>query len=221
MANENKNKEKQENVDVAGAVGKVELFLDSNKKLIWGIIAAVVVVAAVSYACFKWVYMPAKQEAQAQMYKAESAFRSSEWDIALNGDGNALGFAQIISDYGSKAGKSVYMYAAACALQLGDADGALSYIAKYNGKDEILAGRALCIKGDALCIKGEYAAAAAAFKAAAAKSDNVFSAGYLLKAGQALEADGNPAEALKCYETVKDQYPQSMGHTTSTNTSHA
>lgn len=206
MANENK----IENEAVVNAVSKTEKFLEENKKLIWGIIIAIVVVAGVSYACFKWAYLPAKQEAMSQMYKAEASFRNAEYDLALNGDGNVLGFDQIINEYGTKAGKSVYLYAATCAMQLGDADAALAYISKYSTKDEILGGRAEALKGDAFCAKGEYAKAASAFMSAAKKSNNVFSAGYLLKAGLAYEALQKNADANKCYETIKEQYPQSM-----------
>ena len=38
----------------------------------------------------------------------------------------------------------------------------------------------------------------------------MFAAGYLLKAGAVAEKLGENAKALSFYQTIKDQYPQSM-----------
>lgn len=201
---------KTENEAVVSAVNKVELFLDENKKTIWGIIAAIAVVAGASYLYYKFAFLPKKAEAQAQMYKAEASFRDGNYDLALNGDGNILGFKDIISEYGTKAGKSVYFYAAVCELQAGNAVEALNYISKYSTRDKVLGGRAAALKGDVYCNKEEYAKAASCFEKAAKISDNVFSATYLFKAGQAYEALGDNAKALKAYKTIKDQYAGSI-----------
>lgn len=201
---------KNENEVVVSAVTRVEQFLNDNKKTIWGIIAAVVVIAGASYLYYKLAYQPKKAEALEQMYKAEASFRAGNFDIALNGDGNDLGFKDIISEYGSKAGKAVYFYAAVCEMEEGNADGALGYLSKYSTKDLIMAGRAESLKGDAYCDKEEYAKAAACFEKAAGLTDNTFSAAYLLKAGQAYEALGENGRALKAYKTIKDEYPTSL-----------
>lgn len=195
---------------VANAVSKTEQFLLDNKKTIWGVLAAVVVVAGISYCGYKFMYMPKKAEALQQMSKAEANFQAGNYDLALNGDGNVLGFEEVIAEYGSKAGKSVYLYAATCAMKMGDADKALSYIGKYSSKDQIMAGRAEALKGDAYANKGDYAKAAAAFMKAAKVSDDVFSAGYLLKAGEAYEAMGQDDKAMANYKLIKDQYSNSI-----------
>lgn len=195
---------------VANAVSKTEQFLLDNKKTIWGVLAAVVVVAGISYCGYRFMYMPKKAEALQQMSKAEANFQAGNYELALNGDGNVLGFEEVISEYGSKAGKSVYLYAATCAMKMGDADKALSYIGKYSSKDQIMAGRAEALKGDAYANKGDYAKAAAAFMKAAKVSDDVFSAGYLLKAGEAYEAMGQDDKAMANYKLIKDQYSNSI-----------
>ena len=121
-----------------------------------------------------------------------------------------LGFTEIIDSYGSKAGKAVYMYAGVCELRLGNFENAVSYLKKYNGKEPILAARALACLGDAYVGLENYKDAVAAFKKAVAKADNVYAAGYLVKEGLALEKLGDKAAALECYKTVKNDYPQSM-----------
>ena len=145
-----------------------------------------------------------------QCYPAEMSFQAGEYELALNGDGNNLGFADIIADYGSKAGKAVYLYAGICELQLGNNEEALSYLKKYNGKEPVLAARAKSCEGDAYVALGDYEAAVRSYKAAVNTADNVFAAGYLLKEGSALEALGRKEEALACYKTIEDKYPQSL-----------
>ena len=158
----------------------------------------------------KFIYQPKCEEAREQAYPAESSFRNSEYELALNGDGNNLGFADIIDEYGAKAGKAVYMYAGLCELQLGNFEEAVNYLKKYNGKEPILAARAKGCIGDAYVGLGDYNAAIKAFKDAAAVAENVFTASYLVKEGLAWEKLGNKAEALRCYKAVEDKYPQSV-----------
>ena len=141
---------------------------------------------------------------------AEDNFRSADYELALNGDGNVLGFAQIIDEYGAKAGKAVYFYAGVCELQLGNWDLAIKHLQSYNGKDAILKARATACIGDAYVGLEEYAKALGYYEKAAAVVDNMFAANYLLKAGIVAEKLGENAKALGFYETIKDQYPQSI-----------
>ncbi len=199
---------RQENIE--RTVSSTEQFYNGHKKMIWGVVTALVVVFLGVLAWNKFVYQRQCKEAQEQAYPAEASFRNGEYEIALNGDGNNLGFADIISDYGSKAGKAVYLYAGICELQLGNFDGALTYLKKYKGGEPILASRAKACQGDAYVGLGEYQQAIGCFKAAVSGADNVFAAGYLLKEGLCWEALGEKAEALKCYNSIKDNYPQSI-----------
>ena len=173
-------------------------------------VAAVLVIGLGILAYNKFIYQPKCVEAMQQAFPAEMSFQNGEYELALNGDGNNLGFADIIADYGTKAGKAVYLYAGICELQLGNNEEALSYLKKYNGKEPILAARAKACEGDAYVALGDYAAAVRSYKAAAACADNVFVAGYLLKEGSALEALGQKEEALACYKTIENDYPQSI-----------
>ena len=211
MAQKNlKEKEAQRQENIEQTVSATEQFYNENKKAIWGIVAAVLVIGLGILAYNKFIYQPKCVEAMQQCYPAEMSFQNGEYDLALNGDGNNLGFADIIADYGSKAGKAVYLYAGICELQLGNNEEALSYLKKYKGKEPILAARAKACEGDAYVALGDYNAAVRAYKAAVDCADNMFAAGYLLKEGSALEALGQKAEALACYKSVENDYPQSI-----------
>ena len=194
--------------NVAEAVSKTELFFQKNGKLIYGCVAAVFVLALAILAYNRFYLQPKKAEAQAEMFKAEQRFAQGDFQLALSGDDNNLGFADIIAKYGAKGGESVYMYAGACALNLGQFDDAISYFKKYEGEDKILLARAQAGIGDAYVGLEDYKTALTWYEKAAATTDNMFAAGYLLKAGQVAEELGDTAKAIAFYKKVKDQYPQ-------------
>ena len=201
---------KKENAEaVVEAVSKTEKFFQENGKLLAYICAAFVVVCAIVFCWFKFAYQPKVNEAQGQMAAAEQSFRAADYELALNGDGNALGFVQIIDEYGKKAGKAVYFYAGVCELQLGEWEQAIKYLESYKGKDTILAARATACIGDAYVGLEDYKKALGYFEKAA-QADNMYAAGYLLKAGAVAEALGENDKALSFYKKIKDQYPQSI-----------
>jgi hypothetical protein len=105
---------RQENIEQT--VSATEQFYNENKKVIWGVIAAILVIGLGILAYNKFIYQPKCVEAMQQTYPAEMSFQSGEYELALNGDGNNMGFADIISEYGTKAGKAVYLYAGICEL---------------------------------------------------------------------------------------------------------
>lgn len=210
MAQQSKNQKVEAAQSVVEAVSKTEQFFkDHGKKVTYvGIGAVVVALVVLSYIHF--YVKPMQKEAADQTFVAEQLFRESNYEQALNGDGNALGFAQIISEYGSNAGDAVYFYAGVCELKLGNPDSAISYLKRYNGDDEIISARAICCMGDAYAMKEDYKSALSLYEKAANASDNAYAAGYLLKAGIIAEELGDNAKALQFYEKVKNDYPQTL-----------
>ena len=202
---------KHENAEaVVEAVSKTEKFFQENGKTLSIICAAFVAVVLLAFCWFKFAYQPKVAEAQGQMAAAEQVFRTGDFEVALNGDGNTLGFAQLIDEYGKKAGKSIYFYAGVCELQLGNWESALNYLQSYKGKDAILSARAIACMGDAYVGLENYSKALTYFEKAAAVIDNMYAAGYLLKAGIVAEQLGENAKALSHYKKILEFYPESM-----------
>lgn len=203
------NTEKQAEV-VVDAVSKFEAFLKKYQTVIYSVIGAIVVIGVAFFCYHRFVYVPAVEEAQAQMATAEANFAAKEYDLALNGDGNAMGFGEIIDEYGSKAGAAVYLYAGICEYHAANYDQAISYLKSYKGKDSILSARALACIGDCYVAKEDLKAGLDWYKKAATTADNMFAATYLLKAGVVAEELGDSALALGFYKQIKDKYPQSI-----------
>ena len=204
-------KESKEKTEaVVEAVSKTDLFFKENKNLIIGVAVAAVLVAFGIFAFQKWYYQPKAREAQQQLYPAEMAFKAESWETALNGDGNNLGIAQVIEDYGKATPAAAWFEAGICELQLGNYESAIDYLKNYKGKDAILKARSISCMGDAYVGLEDYAKALDCFVKAAGVIDNIYAAAYLLKAGVTAEQLGKNEEALKYYKTIKEQYPQSM-----------
>ena len=103
-------------VEVEELVTRSELFIEQNsKKIIFGIIAVAVLVAAILG--YKYGYAtPQQKKAEAAMFRAELYFDRDSFALALNGDGlNVEGFNAIIDQYGSTdAGNLPKAYAGIC-----------------------------------------------------------------------------------------------------------
>ena len=207
MANKSTEQEQRQQ-NIAEAVSKSELFFQKYGKIVYGCVAAILLIALAILAYNRFVLQPKKAEAQEEMFRAEQKFAQGDYELALNGDDNNLGFEDIIAKYGTRGGESVYLYAGACALQLGQFDKAIEYFKKYDGKDNILLSRAQAGIGDALVGLEDYKGALAAYEKAADTANDMFSAGYLLKAGLVAEEMGDKDKAVSFYKKIKDQYPQ-------------
>jgi tetratricopeptide (TPR) repeat protein len=150
------------------------------------------------------------------MFVAEQQFAAGEWATALNGDGNNLGFADVVASYGgTRQARLAAHYAGICSLQEGDLDGALEYLGKYRAvrgvAGEVINAENEGLKGDIYVQKGEYATAAGHFRKAVDAADNILTTPmYLKKLGLALEAAGDYAAAVESYRKVTDRYPASL-----------
>ena len=171
--------------NMAQVASKTEQFFDKNGKIIYTCAAVVVLLAAAIFCWNKFYLQPKKAEAAAQLFPAEQWFADGNYELALKGDDKGVS-----------------------ALEQGNFNDAISYLKKYDGKDNILLGRAQACIGDAYVGLEDYSSALSWFEKAAATSDNMFSASYLVKAAAVCEKTGDKAKALSFYKKVKDQYPQ-------------
>ncbi|HCM60452.1 MAG TPA: hypothetical protein DIS74_08795 [Bacteroidales bacterium] len=196
--------------NVEQTLTKTEQFLEHNYKPLLYVLAGAVVLVGIFW-LLKLYTNKQNDEALSQMFMAEQYFGQDSLNLALNGDGNNLGFIDIAKEYRStKSGKLANFYAGACLVHLGQFEDAIGYLNKYKLKDEVLAPQAKGLIGDAKVELGDLAAGIKNYLEAADMADNDFhSPIYLMKAGMLQESQGNYAEALKLYEQIKEKYPES------------
>jgi tetratricopeptide (TPR) repeat protein len=194
---------------------RTEQFLEDNYKSI--LIGLGVIVVVVGIVWLGKLYLGKRNdEAQSQMYQAERYLEKDSVKLALNGDGNYLGFLQIIKDYKfTKAANLANYSAGICYLHLGNFQEAISYLNKYSKEDKVIGSIALGATGDAYVELGNTEKGIAKYIEAADYAANSFNTPlYLMKAGELYELNGKYNEALKLYEKIQSLYPESTEGTT-------
>jgi len=210
MAKKSKIENPQSIKSVEETLTKTEQFLEENYKTILIILGVLVVLVGIFY--LGRIYLNKRNlEAQSQMYQAERWMEMDSLNLALNGDGNYLGFIEIASTYRfTKAGNLAKYCAGVCYLHLGKYEEALEYLSKYSIKDKVIGSLAIGAMGDALIELGRLDEGIARYIEAAETANNLFNTPlYLMKAGQILELQQKYTEALKLYERIKNEYPES------------
>jgi len=210
MAKAKKEENPQGLKNVEETLTRTEQLLEENyKPLLIGLAVLVVLVGA---AWLGRMYLSKKNdEAQSQMFQAQKYLEMDSLNLALKGDGNYLGFADIASEYKfTKAGNLARYSAGICNLQLGNYEEAIRYLDKYSKKDKVIGSIAIGATGDAYVELGNTEKGIAKYLEAADFADNQFNTPlYLMKAAELYEMSGKYAEALKLYQRIKDKYPSS------------
>jgi len=211
MANKKDIQEDEKRLEnVENALSKTELWIEEHQKLIYGIIAAVIIIAGVIWG-IKALNDKKNANASKEIFTAQKYFEKESYEAALTGDGNYLGFTEVYDQYKStKTGKLAAYYAGISNMKLGKYNEAIDYLKKFTTKDEILAPMALGAIGDCYMELDDLNNAAANYMSAANKSKNNFTGPmFLSKAGLTYEILGEYAKALNCYKTLKADYPMS------------
>lgn len=200
------------------AKNRTESFFENNSKTVIAGLIAIFVLAVAIFGYRKLIVEPRMEKAQEMLYGAQYRFeeQTPDYELALNGDQSAPGFAEVVETYGgTPAGNLARYYAAACCMNLGDMAKAEEYLSKFKSvkgePGELVNAMAEGLKGDIAVEKGDYAKAASLFEKAVNTSDNIFTAPmYLRKAAMAYKAAGNEAKANACLEMIRTKYPSSI-----------
>ena len=122
-----------------------------------------------------------------------------------------MGFNDIIDQYRStKSGNLAKYYAAICQLNLGNYTEAIDLLKSYKGNDTCTGAEALMLIGDCYAESDNAKEAVSYYEKAASKSDNfIVSPVALWKAGRMQLKLGNKDAAVKNFQKIKDNYPES------------
>lgn len=192
------------------ALTRTEQFLENNQKTISWVALGVIALLAIVWVVNSLYVQPRKAEAQKEIFNAQYYFEADSFRLALEGDGQSLGFLDIIDQYGSTpAGNLASYYAGVCYLKLGDFQQAKDYFKSFSSDDETLNAFAEGLVGDAESELGNNAAAISAYQKAGKSGNKIVAPIFLMKLAAAYEAEGNVAKAKEVYQQVKDEYPTS------------
>lgn len=205
-------KNQEKHVSVGEVVEKTEDFVIKYQKPIIVGIAAIVVLVIAFFAYKKLYSEPRNEEALAQMYLAEQQFQIDSFRLALEGEpGSYYGFLQIIDNFGSTdAGNLAQYYAGICQLHLENFNEAIKHLKSYSSNDEIIQAKAFAAIGDAYVELENYNEAISYFMKAANHRDNVYAAGYLLKAAVVYDQLNRFEDVIKVSERIREKYPNTI-----------
>jgi tetratricopeptide (TPR) repeat protein len=187
-----------------------EHWLEENPKIVFGVLGALILVVGGFFGYRYWTESQ-DDDAQKDMFQAVRYFEADSLKLALNGDGNNLGFLQIIDDYGrTNAGKLANFYVGSIYMKQGKYDPAILYLEDFTSDDLLVQARAWCLIGDANMELKKYDVAVTFYsKAADYKPNKFFSPGYWMKAALAYEKLNQNDKAKEVYQKIIDKYWES------------
>ena len=198
---------------------KTEEWVIKNQKYIF-IIVGVVAAVVLGYLGYnKFIQEPKESEAMNDMFQAQQYFdqavnaveKDSLFKLSLDGGEGKYGMLDIINNHkGTKAGNLANYYAGMAYLNTKDYQNAISYLSDFKSGDDALGPIAKGAIGDAFVQLNQPSDALDYYvKAAQLKTNDFTTPMYLYKAGViALQLEDN-AQALKYFNRIKDEFPDS------------
>ncbi|MBI4645925.1 MAG: tetratricopeptide repeat protein [Bacteroidia bacterium] len=196
---------------VETSLSKIEQFIEKNQKILTIALLVIIGIVGIYMGAKKFYYEPMQIESQEQIFAAIQYFEKDSFKLALNGDGNYLGFLDIIDEYGStKSGNLANYYTGISYLHLGNYEDAIEYLKDFSSGDKMVGTMALAAIGDAYSELNQYEEAVDYYiKASEHKPNDLLTPPILMKAGQLYEEMGKYQEALEIYEKIKKDYSSS------------
>ncbi len=204
-------KEHHELENVQHALTSTEAFIEKYQKQILTGVGIVILVVLVVMS-FKNFYLDKREiAAENEMTKAQAAFATDSFRVALEGKGvQSIGFKEIASEYSiTPSGKLASAYAGICYYKLGQYENAIKYLSQYSSDDNYFSVSVIGLTGDCYVNLNENSKAISYFEKAADKDNAVLSPVYLKKAGLIYESLTEPEKAEKAYTKIKEKYPKS------------
>lgn len=200
-----------ESIEINETINKAEGYISENKKSISIIVGAVLVVILGYFGYTNLIVKPQEENAIREMFMAERYFQMDSVNLAINGDGQFMGFQEIIDNYGSSSSANrAHYYLGMCYMKKGEWDNAIEYLSGYDAEDDVTGALALGAIGDANLEKGNNEEALNYYMKAVDWDKNQFTAAiFLLKAATVKELQNDYKGATDLYERIKKDYPQS------------
>ena len=196
-----------ENFDVQDIMDRVQGKYEENKNYVFIALAAIILIIGGT-----WWYQNNKEsqnlEANNLIWKQDQNFDTDNFETAINGTTNNVGYAYIADEYnGTSAGDIATYNMGVGYLNLGKYNEAIDALENVDFEDIILGAIAKGATGDAYFELGKVDKAISNYKAAVSHSDNELTVPvYLKKLAIAQEEAGDMKDAIESYQRIKDDY---------------
>lgn len=208
MSKKEEKKDLLENPEViAEKLEGAEHWVEQHPKVVFGVLGVLVLLVG-GFFGYRYYVDSLDQEAQREMFQAIRYFEADSLNLALQGDGNNLGFEQIIEEYGlTDAANLANYYAGAICLKQGKFQLALFYLEDFNSSDILIQARSYSLMGDSYMELKEFENAAKYYnKAANYRPNKFFTPTYLMKEALAYEKLNQLDKAKAVYDQIIDKY---------------
>ena len=206
-----KNTAEKQLASIEQGLSKTEQFIENNSKILFSIIG-IIVFMFVAYYGYKNLYsIPLNKTAQKQLFVAEQYFEKDSFKTALHGTEEFDGLLTIVKKYSStKSGSLAKYYAGISYLNIGEYKDAIRMLEKYNSDDLLLLSISKIAIGDAFSEINQPEEAIEYYeKAMAINKNNLTTPIVLIKCAKLYESQKKYIDALECYKTIKENYPES------------
>ena len=195
--------------NVENALSKTEHYIEENQKSLTIIVVAIIVIVGGYLGYKRFVETPMENESKSQMWMAEQYFAKDSFNLALNGDGNYLGFLDIIEEYSiTKSANLANYYSGISYLHLGQFENAIEYLKQFESDDKMIAPVAFGAIGDSYMELDNLSDALVFYNKAVNTSDNNFTTPiYLMKVGFVHKQNGDYKKALDTYKRIEKDFP--------------
>lgn len=196
---------------VEASLNKAEQYIENNLNTVLGVLGGIVVIILGFWGYNKYISEPYEMEAQEMIYPAQRNFERDSLRLALNGNGQDMGFIEVADEYsGTKAGNLANYYAGVCYLNLGNYAEAIAYLEDFSSEDGVLNVLATGAIGDAFHELNQPEEALEYYAKAAKLEGNEFVTPMMIKkAGLTAEMIEDWSAAIDQYERLQAEYPLS------------
>ena len=211
MSKQKKDAQPDQFESIESALSRSEQFIENNQKILTTVVLAIVILVG-GYLLFKSYYMkPMEREAKNQMFRAEQYFMQDSFNLAVNGDGNYLGFLDIIEEYKiTKSANLAHYYTGISYLHMGQYEEAAGHLNEFKVDDKIIEPEKYGSLGNAYMEMGDIEKALDYYIKAYNADDNEYTCPYFMnQAAFAYEELGDYTKAIDLYEKIKLEYPNS------------
>lgn len=178
--------------------------IETNKKAMGLAMGGILLVAVVVFAYIYLYHIP-------QNNKAMEAYNKVELTAMGNDSVTAAAYKKVADEYGSTtAGNLAALSAGESFYNAGEYAEAAKYLEEFSTGDEVLSANAKILLGDCYVNLKNYDAAISAFESAVKEADGnpQIAPRALLKQAVVYDEQKKYGNALKCYETIKADFPE-------------